>query len=152
MKPFLIRSAALADAQTLADFNVEMARETEEKPLEREVVLQGVRGVLEEARNGFYLLADDSAGRIIGALLITFEWSDWRNGPIWWIQSVYVVPDWRGRGVYRALYAGVKSLAQSTSDVRGVRLYVERDNLNAQKVYARLGMIETPYRIFEELF
>ncbi|PQV63085.1 Ribosomal protein S18 acetylase RimI [Abditibacterium utsteinense] len=152
MTTFLIRPAAPDDAEVLADFNLEMARETERKPLERDVVLSGVRGVLENQRNGFYFLANDTAGNILGALLVTFEWSDWRDGLIWWIQSVYVVPHWRGRGVYRALYAQVKTQAQSAQNVKGLRLYVERENFGAQQVYARLGMSETPYRIFEEMF
>lgn len=85
MNSFLIRSAVPQDAEILADFNVEMARETEDKPLERDVVLSGVRGVLENAANGFYLLACDENQAVIDALLVTFEWSDWRDGPIWWI-------------------------------------------------------------------
>lgn len=152
MTDFSIRRAIPADADLLADFNVEMALETEDHHLDRAIVRQGVRGPLENDGNGFYLVAVDSEGAVIGGLLITFEWTDWRDGVLWWIQSVYVVPAWRGRGVYRALYAEVKSQAQATGNVRGIRLYVERDNVTAQAAYKRMGMQETPYRIYEEIF
>jgi ribosomal protein S18 acetylase RimI-like enzyme len=152
MSDFSIRRARPEDADLLADFNVEMALETEDYRLDRATVREGVRGPLETEGNGFYLVAVDGGGAVIGGLLVTYEWTDWRNGVLWWIQSVYIVPAWRGRGVYRALYAEVKAQAQATGNVRGLRLYVERDNTNAQAAYQKLGMQETHYRIYEEIF
>jgi ribosomal protein S18 acetylase RimI-like enzyme len=116
-----------------------------------QTVLAGVHGVLEEAGHGFYLVAR-RAGEVVGALLITYEWSDWRNGRLWWIQSVYVPPQWRSQGVFRALYQHVNELAQQTPDTRGIRLYVEKDNHTAQAVYQNLGMSQTAYRVFETTF
>lgn len=152
MNDFLIRDARVGDAEIIADFNVEMARETEHRELDAQIVLSGVRDALENPEKGFYLVATDEAGETVAALLVTYEWSDWRNATFWWIQSVYVVPEWRGRGIYRALYAQTKARAQNDPNVCGLRLYVERDNANAQAVYAKLGMSETPYRVFEEEF
>ena len=145
-----IRRAGTDDAQALIDFNCAMARETEGKQLLPEVVGAGVRGLLAHPAAGFYLLAEVD-GVVIGALMLTKEWSDWRNGSFWWIQSVYVRPEHRRRGVYRQLYRHVQQLAANDSAVCGFRLYVERENSAAQSVYRALGMSETHYRVFEEL-
>ena len=139
----------MEDAAVLAGFNRAMAFETESKELDPEKLLPGVEAVLREPRHGFYVVADDGH-EIAGALLVTYEWSDWRNGRIWWIQSVYVRPAHRRRGVYRALHEFVREQARAAGGVVGVRLYVERDNSNARSTYAALGMHETPYRIYEE--
>jgi ribosomal protein S18 acetylase RimI-like enzyme len=144
-----IREAEERDAPALVEFNLRMAMETEDKPLDPAVVAAGVRGVLEDRARGFYLVAE-SDGMTVGSLLVTTEWSDWRNGVYWWIQSVYVEPPFRRRGVYRALHEEVRTRARNTPGVRGCRLYVERDNETAQAAYLRLGMAETRYRIFEE--
>jgi ribosomal protein S18 acetylase RimI-like enzyme len=146
----ILRLGNLADADRIADFNTAMALETEALRLRPERVSAGVRHLITHPESGFYLVAelDDS---IVGSLLVTTEWSDWRNGLFWWIQSVYVQADSRQRGVYKALYAKVKSLAAATPKVCGFRLYVEQDNRCAQETYRRLGMNETHYRIFEEL-
>lgn len=149
---FSIRAATLGDAPTIADFQCQMARETEHRELDAATVLLGVQNVLGDNRHGFYLVATDEEKAVIGALLVTFEWSEWRNGQFWWIQSVYVIREARGFGVFRALFAEVKKQAQGSESVRGLRLYVERDNASAQAVYAKLGMSETPYRMFEEEF
>jgi ribosomal protein S18 acetylase RimI-like enzyme len=109
-----------------------------------------VRGLLEQPAAGFYLLAE-SAPRIVGSLLVTKEWSDWRNGDFWWIQSVYVHPDFRRQGVYKRLYLHVQELAAQDPKVCGFRLYVERENARAQATYRALGMQETRYLVFEEL-
>lgn len=146
-----IRDAKIEDAARIADFQVQMARETEERELRLEIVLPGVENLLENPAHGFYLVAMEEK-TVIAALLVTFEWSEWRNGQFWWIQSVFVAPDYRGRGIYRALFATVKSRAQSDASVCGLRLYVERDNTGAQAVYKKMGMRETPYRIYEEEF
>ncbi|MDF1702208.1 MAG: GNAT family N-acetyltransferase, partial [Planctomycetota bacterium] len=102
----------------------------------------------ERPAHGFYLVAERS-GTTAGSLMITPEWSDWRGGFFWWIQSVYVAPDHRRTGVYRALYDQVQAYAQEADDVIGIRLYVERENEGAREVYRRLGMEETPYRLYE---
>lgn len=146
-----IRPATLDDVVTLADFNSAMALETESKRLEPDVVREGVRAVVAHPESGFYLVAEDPS-EVIGCLLVTFEWSDWRNGRFWWIQSVYVRPDHRRRGVFRRLYAEVLRRARSRADVCGVRLYVERDNHAAQQTYRQLGMNQTPYLVYEQEF
>ena len=145
-----IRRAGAHDAQALIDFNCAMALETERKELLPEVIGAGVRALLANPAAGFYLVAETD-GRVVGALMLTKEWSDWRNGSFWWIQSVYVRPEHRRRGVYRQLYGHVQRLAANDSAVCGFRLYVERENSAAQSVYRALGMGETHYRVFEEL-
>ena len=143
-----IRRAVAGDADILAQFNCAMALETESVTLDPAPVLQGVRVVLADLNKGFYLVA--AAGdEIIGQLLITREWSDWRNGDFWWIQSVYIAPDSRRQGVFRRLYAEVLAEARADPQVCGVRLYVEEDNQKARRIYERLGMIRTPYRLYE---
>lgn len=150
MSDVRIRLAQEGDAQTLAGFNVSMARETEGVALDPAIVAGGVRRLLASPAHGFYVVAelDD---QVCGSLMVTREWSDWRDGEFWWIQSVYVRPEMRRRGVYRRLYEFVKTRAVERGDVRGFRLYVERDNTVAQAVYHKLGMRETAYRVFEEL-
>lgn len=148
MKPTL-RTALPADADIIADFNTAMAWETERRRLRPERIAAGVRHLIAEPALGFYLVAERD-GAIVGSLLVTTEWSDWRNGRFWWVQSVYVVPAARRQGIYAALYARIKQLAAETPGVCGFRLYVERDNVPAQQTYRRLGMAETHYRIFEE--
>ena len=148
-QPVRARLAVAGDAGTLAGFNQAMAQETEAKVLADDVVLPGVAAVLRDPGHGFYVVAD-AGGEIVGSLLVTYEWSDWRNGRIWWIQSVYVRPGHRRRGVYRTLHEFVRARARSASGVVGLRLYVERDNAAAQRTYAALGMHETPYLVYEE--
>jgi len=145
-----IRSAIRDDAPALVEFNLRMAGETEDKELDPDVLASGVSAVLDDSARGFYLVADVD-GQVVGALMVTTEWSDWRNGAFWWIQSVYIAPEYRRRGLFRALYEEVKKLADNTPRVCGCRLYVERDNAAAQATYARLGLAETNYKVFEEL-
>jgi GNAT superfamily N-acetyltransferase len=146
----VIRRAVPADADALADFNIAMARETEGKRLIPAVVGAGVRRMLAEPALGFYLVAE-AQGEVIGGLMVTTEWSDWRNGRFWWIQSVYVRPQWRRHGVFRSLYAHLGEAAAREPDVCGFRLYVERENANAQATYRSLGMDGTDYLLFEQL-
>ncbi len=146
----IIRRALAQDAAELAEFNRNMARETEGVELIPEVIAAGVRGMIDNPERGFYLVVELDNG-IQASLMVTFEWSDWRNGMFWWIQSVYVRPDYRRQGLYRELYTHVKELAEQQDAVCGFRLYVERDNDVARQTYRRLGMQETDYRIFEEL-
>ena len=140
--------AATEDVAAIAQFNIAMAAETEDLALDPQTVHAGVAAVVSDDRRGFYLVAR-SDGKAVGSLMITYEWSDWRNGNLWWIQSVYVVPSARKQGIFRLLYDDVISLAKQSGDAAGVRLYVEKDNRGAQAVYRKLGMSETAYRVFE---
>lgn len=149
--PVQIRRAHAADADVIATFNIAMAEETEGKRLLPEVVAGGVRRLLAEPALGFYLVAEAAPGQVVAALMVTTEWSDWRNGRFWWLQSVYVRPAWRRRGVFRALYEYVTAAAAMEPDVCGFRLYVERENVNAQATYRALGMRDTDYLMLEQL-
>jgi ribosomal protein S18 acetylase RimI-like enzyme len=144
-----IRLATPADAGVLIEFNAAMALETEGKELLTDVIGAGVRSLLGNPAAGFYLLAEEDSAA--GSLMITKEWSDWRNGTFWWIQSVYVRPEFRRRGVYKNLYRHVQELASKDPAVCGFRLYVERENERAQATYSALGMKQTHYLVFEEL-
>lgn len=146
-----IRLAEPADIPTIAEFNARMAEETEHLTLQRSRLLPGVEAVVRDPAKGIYFVAV-ADGAVIGQLMITYEWSDWRNGIFWWIQSVYVRQDFRKQGVFRALYRHVHELARSRDDVCGIRLYVEQENRRAQDAYRALGMRETPYRMLEEDF
>lgn len=148
--PFTVRPAVAGDAAVLADFNIAMALETEGKRLIPEVVGRGVRRLIAEPALGFYLVAEAQGG-IAASALVTTEWSDWRDGRFWWIQSVYVRPPHRRQGAFRALYAAIQARAAREPDVCGWRLYVERENGRAQATYRALGMAETHYRVMEEL-
>jgi ribosomal protein S18 acetylase RimI-like enzyme len=146
----ILRLARGDDAEVLVGFNGAMALETEGKELLPEVIGAGVRSLLGRPASGFYLVAE-ADGQVVGSLLVTKEWSDWRNGDFWWIQSVYVRPAWRRQGIYTRLYRHVQELAAKDPAVCGFRLYVERDNKQAQGTYRALGMSETHYKVFEEL-
>jgi GNAT superfamily N-acetyltransferase len=148
---FQIRRAADGDIDVLVQFNLAMARETEAKALDAEILRAGVAAMLAEPARGFYLVAADARG-VIGCLMITYEWSDWRNGDWWWLQSVYVPEPERRRGVFRALHAAVEGQARATAGVVGLRLYVEHDNARAQATYASLGMYAAHYRMWERAF
>ena len=148
--PVRVRPASAGDADAIVAFNAAMAFETEGKRLRPEVLGPGVRRMLAEPNLGFYLVAE-AAGEAVACLMVTTEWSDWRNGRFWWIQSVYVQPAWRRRGVFRALYDAVRERARREPDVCGLRLYVEQENVTAQATYRSLGMAKTDYYVFEEL-
>lgn len=145
-----IRRGEPRDTAVLAGFNIAMAEETEKLKLLPEVITAGVAAILADSGRGFYLVAE-SGNEIAGALMVTSEWSDWRNGFFWWIQSVYVRPEFRRQGIYRSLHEHLRGLAKSEPNICGLRLYVERDNQRAQSTYSRLGMHETHYLLFEEL-
>jgi GNAT superfamily N-acetyltransferase len=142
------REARVSDVSAIVGFQIAMARETEELDLDREVCTRGVHAVFDDASRGRYFLAE-SDGAVIASLMITYEWSDWRNGNVWWIQSVYVVPSFRGQRVYAGLYEQVKALVNADDSLRGIRLYVDRRNVRAQEVYTRLGMNGEHYQVFE---
>ena len=151
MKPCMqvaVRAATPADLEFLMDGNARMALETESLTLDRQRLQAGVEAVFADAGRGFYLIAEVDGERA-GQMMITYEWSDWRNGVFWWIQSVYTVPEMRGRGAFRALYAAVEEMARERGGVCGLRLYVEAHNEAAQATYRRCGMSETVYKMFE---
>ena len=144
------RPARPGDADALADFNVRMARETEDLALDPATVARGVRAALADSAKALYFVAE-AEGRVVGQLMITHEWSDWRDGDIWWVQSVYVHPDHRRRGAFRRLYAYARAQAVTAGAV-GIRLYVDAHNAAAQQVYRRLGMSLSNYQVMEEIF
>ncbi|MCA1803762.1 MAG: GNAT family N-acetyltransferase [Rhodothermaceae bacterium] len=151
MKPsFIIRRAVESDAESIIRFNTAMALETEHKVLPEDKIRPGVSALFRKPEYGFYLVAV-SGERVVGCLMVTYEWSDWRNGLFWWIQSVYVIPEFRRSGVYRSMYNTLRELAAGTPDHCGFRLYVEKDNRTAQETYTALGMNETRYALFEEM-
>jgi GNAT superfamily N-acetyltransferase len=143
-----VRAATDADLATLVAFNAAMAEETEGKRLDLELLRRGVQRVLADPACGFYRVAEVD-GAVAGGLLVTCEWSDWRCGWWWWLQSVYVLPPARGHGVFSALLAAVDAELAGRSDVVGLRLYVEQDNRAAQAVYAARGFADARYRILE---
>lgn len=144
-----VRPARPADAATIADFNRRMALETEALELDPATLHRGVTAALADPAKARYAVAE-ADGRLVGQLMVTLEWSDWRDGWIWWIQSVYVAPEARRHGVLAALYAHVREAAKGQGDVRAIRLYVESENAVAQRAYERLGMARTHYLVFEE--
>ena len=142
------RDAVPDDATIIIEFQLAMARETEDLDLDRDILTRGVQAVFADPSKGRYFVAENG-GRVIGSLMITYEWSDWRNGMVWWIQSVYVIPEFRRRGVYAGLYQHVKAMVEAEPSIRGIRLYVDNRNTSAQQVYTRLGMEGEHYRVFE---
>lgn len=146
-----IRAATPADAAAIAAFNSQMAEETENRTLDPALIGPGVAALLADPAKGRYWVAQ-SNDAVIGQIMVTWEWSDWRNGTFWWIQSVYVHPDWRRRGVFSALYRHVESLAAAAPDSCGLRLYVDHNNVRAQATYAALGMAKTGYLVMQTSF
>ncbi|MEM1175937.1 MAG: GNAT family N-acetyltransferase [Pseudomonadota bacterium] len=146
-----IRRATSDDADIIAAFNQGIARETEDKHLDDHIVGPGVSNLLANEADGRYWVAE-IAGNIAGQIMVTYEWSDWRNGRVWWIQSVYVKPEYRRQGVFSALYRHVESLVRDDPTACGIRLYMESSNDNARYAYEKLGMAMTPYRIMEVMF
>jgi len=145
-----IRIARFEDGASLIEFNQAMALETEGRRLDAQILRSGVESVFQDVNKGFYVVAENGAV-IVGGLMITFEWSDWRGQWFWWIQSVYILPEFRGQGIYRQLYDFVKAKARKRNDVCGFRLYVETENERAQRVYEKLGMRKSHYLMFEEM-
>jgi GNAT superfamily N-acetyltransferase len=141
----------LQDAPIIARFNLRLAAETEGLHLDPERVAAGVSALLGDPAKGVYYVAE-AASQVVGQLMITFEWSDWRNGNIWWLQSVFVDPVFRRRGVFRLLFKHVQHLAQAQEGVRALRLYMHSENDRARRTYERLGMQRTAYEVFEQEF
>lgn len=146
-----VRAATAADHARIVAWNIALAAESEDKPLDPGIVSPGVERVLADPSLGRYFIAERD-GVPVGQLMLTFEWSDWRNGMFWWIQSVYVESSHRGSGVFRALYRHVEALGRADGGVCGLRLYVHDGNDAASEVYRRLGMQDGQYRVLESLF
>jgi len=144
---FIVRKARIEDVGAIAKNNIATALETEKKSLDNEVVRRGVLAVMEDPTKGFYLIAE-KAGEVVGQCLITFEWSDWRCGSFWWIQSLYVHPDHRNEGIFLKLFDDILDRIQETNGVAGIRLYVDESNHIAMKAYERAGMRRSHYVMF----
>ncbi len=144
-----IRKGQLTDLSALVQFNQAMAEETEGLQLDNEVLTLGVKTLLEHPQRGFYLVAE-IAGEIVGSLMVTFEWSDWRAKDYYWIQSVYIRPENRRQGIYSKLYQSVKTIAEQNGGAASFRLYVEQENNKAQQTYQALGMEQSYYLMYEE--
>ncbi len=147
--PITVRRATLTDANPIIAFNAALASETEGKTLDANTITVGVRAALSDSSRSSYFVAEIN-GEIVGQTMVTYEWSDWRNGFFWWIQSVYVDSRFRRRGVFRALHEHVRREARSRHDVCGLRLYVHHDNSRAIKTYAQLGIAQSDYLLCEE--
>jgi GNAT superfamily N-acetyltransferase len=144
-----VRPARQEDVSLMVRWQMARALETEDKPLDEAVLARGIQRAFDDANKGRYFIADIE-GRPAGTLMLTWEWSDWRDGWWWWIQSVFVETGFRRRGVYRALYAHVRALAEADPEVRGLRLYVEQENVNARRTYEFLGMQHPGYVMYEK--
>jgi GNAT superfamily N-acetyltransferase len=149
--PIVIRDACPVDAEFIVLGNSRMAEETEGQMLDPALIGPGVRAVLDDPGKGRYFVAEDD-GRPVGQMMLTYEWSDWRNGVFWWIQSVYVMPSHRGAGVFSRLFRYVQAKAESDPGVCGLRLYVDRANARAQAIYSHLGLHASNYEIMERVF
>ncbi len=145
-----IRRAKLSDSERIVELQLKMAQETEGLDLNRDVVSKGVCGVFQEPARGTYWVVEEK-GEILGVLLAIPEWSDWRNGAVLWIHSLYVVPEARGRGVFKKLYLNLKKQVEQSPELVGLRLYVDKQNKSAQKIYEKLGMSRDHYELYEWL-
>ncbi len=143
-----IRDASTDDAKSIADFNSRMALETEGRKLDPELIGPGAAAILADSNKGRYWVAEVD-GNVVGQIMASYEWSDWRNGMLWWIGSVYVHEDYRRKGVFSGLYRHVESLARQDQDACGLRLYAEQDNKRAQQTYLTLGMVNPGYLVME---
>ncbi len=143
-----IRKGNIKDAEIIIDFQRKMAKETENLELDNNTIDKGVHAVFEDSSKGTYYVAEDN-GKVIASLMTTYEWSDWRNGCVLWIQSVYVLPEYRQKGVYKQMYEHLKQMVIESDKYLGLRLYVDLTNERAQKVYTKLGMNGEHYKLFE---
>lgn len=143
-----VRQAQPREAELIAAFQIAMAKETENETLNPSVIKKGVKAVFSDPGKGCYYLAEAN-GEVIACMLTTYEWSDWRNGTFIWLQSVYVIPEWRGKGVFRRMYDYVKDMVKTSENLKGLRLYVFHTNQKAQGVYHAIGMEDKNYRMFE---
>lgn len=144
-----VRTAKFKEIETIIEFQVLMARETENLELDREQLKLGVEAVFEDSAKGKYFVAVDDDEKVVGCLLTTYEWSEWRNGQVIWIQSVYVRHEHRGQGTFKKLFNHVKMMMESEKSIKGIRLYAEKENIRAHQVYKTLGMNNDHYLMFE---
>jgi GNAT superfamily N-acetyltransferase len=144
----ITRHATASDIDIIVEFNASMAKETENIDLDRERLQKGTNALIADSSKGMYYVAETD-GKVVAQLMVTYEWSDWRNGTFWWIQSVYVKPEYRKRGIFRSLYRYVESIAHDRGDICGLRLYVDRSNKHAQQTYGALGMKHSHYQIMD---
>ncbi|NOZ33732.1 MAG: GNAT family N-acetyltransferase [Chlorobi bacterium] len=145
------REAKPEEYKVIAGFQEKMAWETEHFKLNTDTVLKGVKAVFEDSSKGKYYIIEED-GKIIASLLTTYEWSDWRNNFVIWIQSVYVLPEYRKKGIFNLMYSEIKKVVKNNPNYSGIRLYVDKTNMNAQKVYTKIGMQGEHYSLFEEMF
>lgn len=153
--PVLVRTAQWEDVESLVAFSTALALETESLSLNQTRLYEGTRSLLAKPERGFFIVAQKAVAdisRLVGQLMVTFEWSDWRNGVFWWVQSVYVDPSWRRQGIYRAMHDYMVAEAKAHPQVCGIRLYVERNNRTAQTVYQRVGLFPSVYTVYEQDF
>jgi len=151
MSEFHIQQALPVDAEWIAQAQVAMAKETENLQLNQEEVVKGAKFIFDHPDRGFYIIARNQQKNPAGCLLILKEWSDWRNGDVWWIHSLYVAPAYRKHGLFRKMFEYIENLARNSA-VRGIRLYVDKGNMVAQQVYEKLGMSKDHYGLFEKMF
>ena len=144
----IVRRATIDDRFAIVEFQIAMARETENLELDAQTVEKGVRAVFDDSSKGIYFVAEKE-NMVLASLMITFEWSDWRNGNVWWIQSVYVKPGFRREGIFKKMYANVKQIVLGDSTLKGLRLYADRENKIAHNTYRNLGMNSEHYAMFE---
>ena len=144
----IVRKAKSSDIDQIVDFQIKMALETEQIQLQQLTVEKGVTAVVFDSAKGQYYVTEIN-GKVVGSLLTTYEWSDWRNGTILWIQSVYILPEFRRKGVYRSMYSHIKEIVQADSRLNGIRLYADKSNITAHKTYKNLGMNPDHYVTFE---
>ena len=144
----MIREATTKDIPSIIDFQKKMAWETEKITLDQVILTEGVKNLFADINRGKYYVAEEN-GEVVGSLMTTYEWSDWRNGTVLWIQSVYIIESHRGKGIYKQLYEFVQDKVKKSADLRGIRLYVDKTNKPAQKVYEKLGMNGEHYQVFE---
>ena len=143
-----IRKARIEDLETIVQFNYNLAKETESKELDLEVLTKGIKAVITDSSKGqYYVYVVDS--KVVGQIMYTYEWSDWRNGMFLWVQSVYVDEQYRRKGIYKKLYSKLKNICDNDENISGIRLYVEKENANAKATYKSLGMYECNYHLYE---
>lgn len=142
-----IRNAVLRDSKIIAENNLMLAKESENKNINYKTVLEGVKAVITDRTKGFYLVVEEN-NEIIGQMMITFEWSDWQNKNIWWLQSVYIPKPWRLKGVFKQLFITIKDLALK-NNVKTLKLYVHSNNIKAKQVYHKVKMIKKPYDFYQ---
>ena len=143
-----VREATIVESEIIINFQINMALETENLELDKSSVRKGINAVFKDLLKGKYYVAEEG-NRVVGSLLTTTEWSDWKNGTILWIQSVYVIPEYRKKGVFKQMYDYLKKMVEESDELIGLRLYVNKTNIIAQKTYEKIGMNGEHYKLYE---